>query len=147
MSLTYLDPSCRSRAAFVAPGAFVRAGVVALVLATAGLVTGCPFHKQSGATGTDGTVKADSGGTAHSVGGGWSTKPRGLIDGLFDRTPGENAASDEHPSRKSQQPLIDVLRNAYGPGRQGYEEPMSVPRAPRATRSTVLHAPRPSRNF
>jgi hypothetical protein len=147
MSLRHLDPSRHSRAACAAAGSVVRAGVVALTLATAGLVTGCPFHKQSGATGTDGTVKADSGGTAHSAGGGWSTKPRGLIDGLFDRTPGENAASDEHPSRKSQQPLIDVLRNAYGPGRQGYEEPMSVPRAPRATRSTVLHAPRPSRNF
>ena len=126
----------------------VRAGSMAVIAAAVGLVTGCPFHK-SGTTGTDGTVKTDSSSTIHPLGGGWVSKPRGLLDGLFDRTPGQNSGSSEsedHLSRKSQEPLVNELRDAYGPGRQGYEEPMPQAHAPRAPRPT-FHAPRPSRRY
>jgi len=126
----------------------VRVGSIAAVAAAVGLVTGCPFHK-SGTTGTDGTTKTDSSSSMHPLGGGWVSKPRGLLDGLFDRSPGQNSGSSEsedHISRKDQQPLLNELRNAFGPGRQGYEEPMPQVRAPRAPRPT-FHTPRASSKY
>lgn len=125
-----------------------RAGASAALVATLCLATGCPFHK-SGTTGTDGTTKTDSSSSMHPLGGGWVSQPRGLLDGLFDRNRAQSSGSSEsedHLNRKSQEPLVNELRNAYGAGRQGYEEPMPQAHAPRAPRPT-FHAPRPSRRY
>ena len=60
---------------------------------------------------------------------------RGLIDGIFDRGPGQSYETPGRSGYQSQQPYIDMMRHAYGPGRQAYEEPLPEERPPAPVRS------------
>jgi hypothetical protein len=60
-------------------------------------------------------------------------RSRGVIEGLFDPSPG---AVREPPDRAARQPdpYAEMMRHAFGPGRQAYEEPLQQTRAPRPVR-------------
>lgn len=124
----------------VAPArAALKVGSVMAVAAVAGLATGCPFQGQSGAAGASDKpidlIGSDGGGQS-----------RGLIDGLFEHKPDKPEAPPEPSARAARQPFIDLLRNAYKPAKQNYEEPTTEARAPRPPRPaprTSRRSPRP----
>ena len=64
---------------------------------------------------------------------GGGRRSRGLIEGLFDQSPSADLEQSDHTVRQSQ-PYVDMMRHAFGPGRQAYEEPLQQVRAPRPAR-------------
>jgi hypothetical protein len=74
---------------------------------------------------------------------GGGRRSRGLIEGIFDPTPSAERQPPDHTVRQPQ-PYADMMRHAFGPGRQAYEEPLQQPRAPRRARP-VTRQPRHNR--
>jgi hypothetical protein len=108
----------------------------AVLAALVCLLTGCPHHFAQ-ASGGGGDVAADSAhGAPHPLNLGSSPKPRGLIGGIFDRSPDQERSEEEQTRRQTSAPFSDLLRHAYGPARQAYELPLqeAPSRAPRSPR-------------
>jgi hypothetical protein len=117
---------------------FTRGAALAALLC---LVTGCPHHLLPQASGGGGgDAVADSAhGAQHPLNLGSSPNPRGLIGGIFDRTPDQDRSEEEQTRRQSSSPFGDLMRHAYGPARQAYELPLQegpsrAPRPPRQHR-------------
>jgi hypothetical protein len=64
---------------------------------------------------------------------GGGRRSRGLIEGIFDQGPSADREPPDHAVRQSQ-PYADMMRHAFGPGRQAYEVPLQQARAPRPAR-------------